>query len=199
MTIATNNGVPIIRDGKVVTDCGCCGGWYCCPPADCADQYISTVNVTVLFEDVYFADAPDVSNASKLLGLKGSLASGSRLLQSQGYDGNYMRYFWKYQASSSSEDFLFAQLGYSGLACGWELDLAFARYQVSGSGLTVEQLWSSTPGSNYYRGTAASSNAMLPLSPSVSSFDIRPPAVLYGNPYSYTFGNPTVSVTVDFT
>ena len=29
MTIATNNGVPIIRDGKVVTDCGCCGGWYC--------------------------------------------------------------------------------------------------------------------------------------------------------------------------
>lgn len=29
MTIATNNGVPIIRDGKVVTSCSCCGGWSC--------------------------------------------------------------------------------------------------------------------------------------------------------------------------
>lgn len=27
--IATNNGVPIIQGGKIVTDCSCCGGWYC--------------------------------------------------------------------------------------------------------------------------------------------------------------------------
>jgi hypothetical protein len=32
MTIATNNGVPIIRDGKVVTSCSCCGGWFCYSP-----------------------------------------------------------------------------------------------------------------------------------------------------------------------
>ena len=33
MTIATNNGVPLIRDGKVVTSCSCCGGWFCYSPA----------------------------------------------------------------------------------------------------------------------------------------------------------------------
>ena len=35
MTIATNNGVPIIRDGKVVTSCSCCGG-ACCNGTTCS-------------------------------------------------------------------------------------------------------------------------------------------------------------------
>jgi hypothetical protein len=31
MAIATKNGAPIIKDGKLATSCGCCGGWHCCP------------------------------------------------------------------------------------------------------------------------------------------------------------------------
>ena len=30
MTIATKNGVPIVKDGVIASNCGCCGGWYCC-------------------------------------------------------------------------------------------------------------------------------------------------------------------------
>lgn len=27
--LATKNGSLIVKDGKLQTDCGCCGGWYC--------------------------------------------------------------------------------------------------------------------------------------------------------------------------
>lgn len=47
MTIATNNGVPIIQNGKFVTSCACCGGWYCCPPAECALDIVNSVVVTI--------------------------------------------------------------------------------------------------------------------------------------------------------
>ena len=29
MTIATKNGVPIIKDGAIASNCVCCGDWYC--------------------------------------------------------------------------------------------------------------------------------------------------------------------------
>ena len=32
MPLATKNNAIIIKDGKLAEDCGCCGGWYCCPP-----------------------------------------------------------------------------------------------------------------------------------------------------------------------
>jgi hypothetical protein len=44
MTIATKNGVPIIKDGSVAQNCGCCGGWSCFGPTDktgCCDNYAS--------------------------------------------------------------------------------------------------------------------------------------------------------------
>jgi hypothetical protein len=34
MTIATKNGVPIIKGGSIATGCGCCGGWYCYTESD---------------------------------------------------------------------------------------------------------------------------------------------------------------------
>lgn len=33
--IATDNGVPIIKDGKVATNCNCCGGIACCRDPSC--------------------------------------------------------------------------------------------------------------------------------------------------------------------
>ena len=39
--------MPIIKDGKLATSCGCCGGWYCCPPAECALDVVNSVVVTI--------------------------------------------------------------------------------------------------------------------------------------------------------
>lgn len=46
MTIATNNGVPIIQGGKIVTDCSCCGGWSCYKSPNCAPLVTSFLNNT---------------------------------------------------------------------------------------------------------------------------------------------------------
>lgn len=35
MTIATKNGSIIVKDGRLAENCGCCGGWYCCPDSQC--------------------------------------------------------------------------------------------------------------------------------------------------------------------
>ena len=37
MTIATKNGVPIVKDGVIASNCGCCG-WYCSAP-QCPCKY----------------------------------------------------------------------------------------------------------------------------------------------------------------
>lgn len=47
MTIATKNGSVIIKDGSVAQNCGCCGGWYCCPPAECALDVVNSIVVTI--------------------------------------------------------------------------------------------------------------------------------------------------------
>lgn len=47
MSIATKNGSIIVKDGSVGTDCGCCGGWYCCPDEACAYEDIVSVTATV--------------------------------------------------------------------------------------------------------------------------------------------------------
>jgi len=31
MTIATKNGVPIVKGGVIASNCGCCDGWFCYP------------------------------------------------------------------------------------------------------------------------------------------------------------------------
>lgn len=47
MTIATKNGVPIVKDGAIASGCGCCGGWYCCPEPECALDTINSVTVSI--------------------------------------------------------------------------------------------------------------------------------------------------------
>lgn len=47
MTIATKNGSVILKGGSVAQSCGCCGGWYCCPPAECALDVVNSVVVTI--------------------------------------------------------------------------------------------------------------------------------------------------------
>lgn len=46
MAIATKNGVPIVRDGKIATNCGCCDSWLCCPDPACL-RLTATLYVTV--------------------------------------------------------------------------------------------------------------------------------------------------------
>jgi hypothetical protein len=47
MTLATKNGSLIVKDGKIAENCGCCGGWYCCPAEACMNELINSVSVTI--------------------------------------------------------------------------------------------------------------------------------------------------------
>lgn len=47
MTIATNNGVPIIQGGKIVTDCACCGGWSCYKKDNTCSSLLFQISSTI--------------------------------------------------------------------------------------------------------------------------------------------------------
>jgi hypothetical protein len=74
MTIATNNGVPIIQGGKIVTDCSCCGGWYCydercslCGPGDVSSIVVSMSATDFLTHRKFSSESGDVYLSHLLL------------------------------------------------------------------------------------------------------------------------------------
>jgi hypothetical protein len=64
MTIASKSGGLILKDGALATNCGCCGGWYCCPS-------LYTVSVSY--------DIPDFETSIPQGSCPGSLFSWSLL------------------------------------------------------------------------------------------------------------------------
>lgn len=50
MTLATKNGSLIVKDGSIAENCGCCGGWYCCPDVSTCQHGLRAV-VTVTAHD----------------------------------------------------------------------------------------------------------------------------------------------------
>jgi hypothetical protein len=50
-TLNTKNGQLLVKDGKLQTDCGCCGGWYCCGDRICLTDALSSVAVTISGQD----------------------------------------------------------------------------------------------------------------------------------------------------
>lgn len=86
MSIATKNGSVIVKDGSVGTDCGCCGGWYCCAEKACLAASVSSVVVDVSATD-YLAQYEMVDNLigpgtpyKSSAGFLGSLIAGTRTL-----------------------------------------------------------------------------------------------------------------------
>jgi hypothetical protein len=51
MTLATQNGSLIVKDGKLAENCECCGGWYCCFSPACVADSITGVVVTITASD----------------------------------------------------------------------------------------------------------------------------------------------------
>lgn len=47
MPLATKNGAVIVKDGLLAENCGCCGGWYCCPSTTQLLQCTSDLSVQV--------------------------------------------------------------------------------------------------------------------------------------------------------
>lgn len=62
MTIATKNGVPIVKSGAIASNCGCCGEWYCCDTR-VFDRSCTAAGITPLASLVVTIEASDfVSN-----------------------------------------------------------------------------------------------------------------------------------------
>ena len=78
MPLATKNNAIIVKDGKLAENCGCCGGWYCCPPVMKATVTFNLSDVeTVVYQGGVFPGGVAYSlariNASAMSSLSGTV------------------------------------------------------------------------------------------------------------------------------
>jgi len=65
----------LVKSGALQTDCGCCGGWYCCPSVCSAWDTVSSVVVTITPEaSVYGANYSTVADEGAFTALSPSLS-----------------------------------------------------------------------------------------------------------------------------
>jgi hypothetical protein len=53
MTIATQGGSLIVKDGKLAESCGCCGGWWCCPSVATATVSVSLTDYETVVRSAF--------------------------------------------------------------------------------------------------------------------------------------------------
>jgi|688.fasta_scaffold127749_3 hypothetical protein len=115
-TLNTKNGQLLVKDGKLQTDCGCCGGWYCCADTKCIGDLVTSVAVTLAGNDLFqlftlrrdqphpipFSEYPVLYYdtygvlGSRLSGTV-SLAKISRSMTGQSASGSWVQYTTQYR------------------------------------------------------------------------------------------------------
>jgi hypothetical protein len=197
--IATKNGQLLVKDGKLQTDCGCCGGWYCCPAAACIQDHINNVTVTLRSEDWYLRSFSTFNgNTLYAKGFRGSLANGTYSLPRVTSNG------WQLITPNASIVELFLSVSPPSPCCSsfpWSLDVYWnVHTSFSASITTPELLWNTGPlGSGRLQAVVGSSaTCVAPINSSASAeFDAFPHDTPPAN--SEGFGSSIVTASVSIT
>lgn len=143
MNIATRNGAIITKDGKLGTDCACCGGWYCysagCGTCPCnyAKTLPGTLSATLSFE----INAP--LYGAVIGNFTGAFVSTTQLLPSQAASVN-----GTYTLTKSSS--AFAECVYEYRAAGVAGIETFIRIHVGYGGRLGYSYQPLATGTSYY-------------------------------------------------
>jgi hypothetical protein len=173
MTLATQNGSLIVKDGKLAENCGCCGdGWYCCPDQACIGYSISSATVTVSASDYLKQTTSSLLGCSNgplreyaSVGFLGSALAGTKSLSKQS-NGTW-RYDYQPQAGGSCQASLVLSFP---IATTWQLVFTYSvvSFVVTNSTSPVashKELADMTCGQDgFFIGPAGDCNAGFPLS-----------------------------------
>jgi hypothetical protein len=164
MPLATKNGSLIVKDGLLAENCGCCGGWYCCPASSCLRDQIRSIVVTITAPDYFYVP----ESQSFAAGIHGSIFSGTYVVS--GGIGNI------FQLVNPAPDLseITIELSPSTPCCDpveWKLNLGWYRHVWFGSNVTTpEELWAKPGGLGYKAGVLSGtlSGCVNPVSSSAS-------------------------------
>jgi len=95
-TLNTKNGQLLVKDGKLQTDCACCGGWYCCSEPACAADRVTSVTATLtipnyLRQTYWNQTSPWALKEYTSVGVDGSSLSGVYTLARVGATNQWSR------------------------------------------------------------------------------------------------------------
>lgn len=202
MPLTTKNNSLLVKNGKLVTDCACCGDdWYCCAittasaASVCLSDFIKSVKVTIQSQDWFYRSyiGPTTYYAA---GVRGSIIAGTYTVPHDA--GN----LWSLLFPNSEIYALQLSVAPTTPCCDsfqWNLIFAWTTYYSAFSGVsTPEGLWTTRSGVQYKLDavTGTSLTCMPPVSSAgVNSF------VLFDEPTNpgTTFekiGTPAVTISV---
>lgn len=114
MTIAQKSGALIVKDGRIASNCNCCGGWYCCPPQWKCNNWASqfTIQVNIQASDfvrfTQWQSDPNVDFLPQRYGLAtdimpmATIFSGSHSLTLESVSANFATFAKNINGGSSS-------------------------------------------------------------------------------------------------